>query len=80
MKVFSPFLTVFVPDEVFLTVPPLLRISYKRKKVPERRAFGYFLWVLCFELRLADAVDVADEVEHLVGEAPLVKTSLFFSF
>ena len=26
-----------------------------------------------FDLRLADGVDVADEVEHLVGEAPLVE-------
>ena len=42
-------------------------------KIPERRAFGYFLIDSCLELRLADGVDVAGEVEHLVGEAPLVK-------
>ena len=43
----------------------------RRKKVPERRAFGYFLWVF-IRLRLADLVDVTGQVDHLVGEAPLV--------
>jgi len=72
MKDFLLFLTVVIPDEVFHTRPPFLRISYEDEKIPERRAFGYFLQVLLFDSGLADAVDVTGEVEHLVGEAPLI--------
>ena len=41
-------------------------------KNPERRTFRDFLIQLVYDLGLADLVDVAGEVDHLVGEAPLV--------
>ena len=72
MKDFLRFLTVVIPDEVFRARPSLWWITYEDEKIPERRAFGYFLQVLLFESGLADAVDVTGEVEHLVGEAPLI--------
>ena len=42
-------------------------------KNPERRTFRDFLIQLPYNSGLADLVDVAGEVDHLVGEAPLVE-------
>ena len=41
-------------------------------KNPERRTFRDFLIQLPYNSGLADLVDVTGEVDHLVGEAPLV--------
>ena len=46
--------------------------TYPKQKLPERQTFRGVWFSLLYDLGLADAVDVAGEVEHLVGEAPLV--------
>jgi hypothetical protein len=68
MKDYLPFLTVIIPNEVYLTNPPKngfrKRLQKFRKplKIMETRSVS----------GLADLVDVTGEVDHLVGEAPLV--------
>ena len=72
MEDFSGHMIVFIPHAVFRTTPPLLRKTYQIQKLPERIAFRGVWFVLLYDLGLADGVDVTSQVEHLVGEAPLV--------
>ena len=68
MKDILTIMTVFLPSEVFHTKPLLLQISYEpsnvRQSFVNRQSPNF--------LSLANLVDVAGEVEHLVGEAPLI--------